>query len=112
MGRWAAYRLLRRLTSLSSPSSIPSHSSIHFISFSLLRSSDSAAPQFHRFRPFSYAPSSSYASLAHNYDYGIRDFNQSFVDDNDDVQSRQDEEEQIARIPVKAFFLSTRFVIF
>lgn len=64
--------------------------------------------QFHRFRPFSSAPSSSYAALAHDYDYGFRDVSDNFVDD---AQSHHDGEEDIAKIPVKAFFLSTRIMV-
>ncbi|XP_021740010.1 uncharacterized protein LOC110706392 isoform X1 [Chenopodium quinoa] len=107
MGRWAAYRLLRRLTSLSAPSSIPPFSCIRF---SLLcSSSDPNTLLFQRFRPFSSAPSSSYAALAHDYDYGFRDFSQNYVDDNQDFQSHPDgvEEGDVSKIPVKAFFLST-----
>lgn len=108
MGRWAAYRLLHRLTSFSAPS--PSYS-IRPLSLFLLSSDPTT--QFRRFRPFSSAPSSSYAALAHDLDYGFRDSSHNYVDE---VQSCTDvdeqQQEEAAKIPVKAFFLSTRFTLF
>ncbi|KMT06976.1 hypothetical protein BVRB_6g153100 [Beta vulgaris subsp. vulgaris] len=103
MGRWAAYRLLHRLTSFSAPS--PSYS-IRPLSLFLLSSDPTT--QFRRFRPFSSAPSSSYAALAHDLDYSLRDSSHNYVDE---VQSCTDvdeqQQEEAAKIPVKAFFLST-----
>lgn len=102
MGRWAAYRLLRRLTSslsttTSSPLSLSSNSPA-FSSFS----SDPIS-QFRIFRPFSSIPSSSSAALALDLDYGSRYFGENYADE---VQSSEDGE-TTAKIPVKAFFLST-----
>ncbi|XP_057530770.1 protein RETARDED ROOT GROWTH, mitochondrial-like [Amaranthus tricolor] len=91
MGRWAAYRLLRRLPSLSKPSSVPLYPS----QFSLLSSDPTI--QFFPFKPFSSSASSSSTALAHDFDYGFRDLSHFYVD----------EDRETAKIPVKAYFLST-----
>ena len=96
MGRWAAYRLLRRLPSLSKPSSVPLYPS----QFSLLSSDPTI--QFFPFKPFSSSASSSSTALAHDFDYGFRDLSHFYVD----------EDRETAKIPVKAYFLSTRLALF
>ncbi|XP_057542123.1 protein RETARDED ROOT GROWTH, mitochondrial [Amaranthus tricolor] len=93
MGRWAAYRLLRRLTSFSPPSSVLPYT-FQLPSLSFLSSDPTT--QFHRFKPFS-SPSSSSAALSQDFDYGFRDFSHNYVED----------DYETAKITVKAYFLST-----
>ncbi|CAO2828732.1 unnamed protein product [Amaranthus hypochondriacus] len=96
MGRWAAYRLLRRLTSFSPPSSVLPYT---FQLPSLPPLSSDPTTQFHhfKFKPFSSSASSSSAALSQDFDYGFRDFSHNYVEDDDET----------AKIPVKAYFLST-----
>lgn len=96
MGRWATYRLLRRLTSSAIETSIPIKPHTLFSFCSDLTS------QSRCFRPFSSLPSQS-AALAVDFDYGSRYFGQNYAEE---VHSNEDGEEA-AKIPVKAFFLST-----
>ncbi|KAL2904082.1 Sporulation protein RMD1 [Bienertia sinuspersici] len=108
MGRWAAFRLLRRLSSYSPSQSHSSSISLYSSSSFQLCNFCSSDPksQFQRSNPFSSIPSSSYSSLAHDFDYGLRDFSHNnYVDE--EVRSHFDGEEDTAKIPVKAFFLST-----
>ena len=106
MGRWAVYRLLRRFAS--SSSSIPSSVSLSIKPYALSSFCSNPTSKFRGLRPLSYIPSSSAAALAVELDYESHCPGENFAEE---IQPGVDGE-AVANIPVKAFFLATRFVLY
>ncbi|KAA8529379.1 hypothetical protein F0562_033822 [Nyssa sinensis] len=100
MGRWRASLVLSHIARI--PKSIPRNPSTN-VSCPLtpLHFSSASKPtiQLFSFRPFSAVPSP-YADYDNELDYGIHNFRQNHV-----LESKEDED--MGKIPVRAYFLST-----